>query len=147
MIKSNPKFTWEVMHYNINSDRIESYDVLSYREDSIKKLKKKFNTKEEFSEALRKEMMYQYWSRSEYELIISINSNDRILLSPWCGCRDVEKVTIDVTDDIFFDWGKFFCIHIQNKVHKNEAKIDIYDQLMFRWTEFVDYCWNYPYKY
>ena len=139
--------SWKVKNYLINSNKIWDYDVLKYREDQIKKLKKKCATKEEFAEVMRREMMWQYWSRAEYEVIIEIDDNNRIWLSPWVGCTDPESVKIDVTDDETFDWKGFANEHISQQIYKNEAKIDIFDQLQWKWDEFIDYCWYTRLKY
>lgn len=139
--------TWKVKNYLVSTDKIWDYDVLSYREDQIKKLKKKCSTKEEFAEAMKLEMMSQYWSRCEYEVIIEVDENNHIWLSPWVGCQNPENVKIDVTDDDNFDWKGFANEHIGKQIYKNEAKIDIYDQLQWKWDEFIDYVWNYRHKY
>lgn len=139
--------TWIVKNFDQNAQKIIDYDVLKYRENDIKKLKKKCATKEEFAEALRIEFMWQYWSRAEYELVIEIDENDHIWLNPWCGCYNPEDVRIDVTDDESFDWQSFATEHIDKQIYKNEAKVSVYDQLVFKWDEFVSYCWNYHHKY
>ena len=131
------KFSWIVMNYNCNANKIEPYDVLRYRVDWMKKLKKKSKDIDEFSEKLNSEMMRQYWSRAEYELILE-KCNNELWLKPWCGCRNPEEVKIDVTENTF--WQEFAKQY--NNWWDNEAKIDIYDQLKFKWSEFVDYCWN-----
>ena len=46
--------------------KVEAYDVLKYREKFIKKLKKEYQTKEEFGEKLFRDFQWQYWSRCEY---------------------------------------------------------------------------------
>lgn len=135
------QLSWKVKNYFCNSNKVWDYDVLQYREDQIKKLKKKCATKEEFAEAMRREMMWQYWSRCQYEVIVEIDENNRIWLKPWVGCIDPESVKIDVTDDETFDWRGFAEEHIGKQIYKNEAKIDIFDQLQWRWREFIDYCW------
>ena len=142
-------FSWLVKNFDINRQVIEDYDVLKYHEDEIKKIKKKCNSKEEFDQNLKSEMMYRYWSRAEYELVIKQTEYGSILLSPWCGCRDEEKATIDVTDDTSFDWKGFAAEHIGKQIYDNEAKVDIYDQLTYgdNWTKFVDYVWNYHHKW
>ena len=139
--------TWLVKYFDSNSQKITDYDVLKHREDDIKKLKKKCATKEEFAESLRREMQYMYWSRTEYELVIEIDKNDHIWLNPWCGCYNSEDVRIDVTDDESFDWKGFSEEHINKQIYKNKAKVSVYDQLVFKWDEFVSYCWNYHHKY
>ena len=139
--------TWKVKNYLINSNEIWDYDVLKYREDWVKKLKKKCATKEEFAEEMRREMLWQYWSRAEYEVIIEIDDGNRIWIKPWVGCRNPDEVKIDVTDDESFDWHGFANEHIGKQIYKNEAKIDIFDQLQWRWEEFIDYCWYTRLKY
>ena len=132
------KFSWLVMNYNCNANKIETYDVLKYRQDFIKKLKKSVKDKNEFAKTLKREMMRQYWSKAEYELVLE-KCNNELWLKPWCGCSNPEEVKIDVSNDPF--WQEFAK---WDKVNwwDNEAKIDIYDQLVFKWPEFVDYCWN-----
>jgi hypothetical protein len=134
-----------VKNFNFNKQIIEDYDVLNHREDFIKKLRKKYSTKEAFSEELKREMQYRYWSRSEYELVVEITEDERVVLRPWCGCRNPETALIDVTDDKNFDWLSFAKYHIDKQIYKNKAKVDIFSQLTFsdEWSEFVDYCFNY----
>lgn len=143
--KIQPKpFSWTVMYYDCNRYIICEYDVLKYREKDIKTLKKKCTSKAEFAECLKREMMYRYWSKAEWELIIKINENERIILYPWCGCRDPEKVKIDVTESKDFDWKGFAMAKIK---HDNEEKIDVWEQIKFRFEEFVTFCWEYHHKW
>jgi hypothetical protein len=139
--------SWIVKRFDINHQVIEDYDILKYREDFIKKLKKKCTTKEEFAKGIKNEMQYIYWSRSEYELIIEITEDNRVFLNPWVGCREPEKVRIDVTNDESFDWYDFAKYHIGKQIYGNKAKIDCYNQLKWVWDDFVDYCWNYRHKW
>lgn len=138
--------SWICQHFDCNKQVIEDYDVLKYREDDIKKMKKKCSTKEEFSDTLRREMMYHYWGKCEWELIICIQNN-RVILSPWLGERELGKASIDVTERTDFDWKGFADMHITISQCCNVARFDIYDQLKYRWDEFVDYCWNYRHKW
>lgn len=144
MIKDNPDFKWLVTNFNCNKQKIEKYDVLRYREEEIKKLKKKCPTKEEFEKELEIRCKSRFWSRAEYELIIEIG-DEHVLLKPWCGCMD-DNYKIDVTDETDFDWIGFAEKHINQK-YGSEAKIDVWDQLEYRWDEFVDYVWNYHHKW
>ena len=134
--------TWTVKNFDCNAQVIKNYDILKYREDLIKTLKKKCKTKEEFSEQMRREMMYRYWSKAEFELIIRLTDGGEILLLPWCGSRDPENQAVYVTKDKSFNWKEFAEIHINKQIFKNEAKIDIFDQLEYKWDEFINYCWN-----
>lgn len=135
---------WNVLYYNFNANKIETYNVVgnSYFLERLKKMMKKYRDKTAFAETLKSEMMYQFWSRTEWELIIEITEDNHIFLSPWCGRREPETAKIDVTDDTSFDWRGFAALHVNKQIHKNKAKIDIYDQLCYVWNDFVDYCWN-----
>ena len=147
MKKEFKPLSWLVTYYDCNENKIKYYDVLKYREDDIKKMKKKCNTYEEFAEALKREMMYHYWSKAEWELIIKVNKDFRIILSPWCGCRNPEEVEIDVSDRDDFYWRDFAATYIGERGYNHKAKIDVYDQLFWVWWEFVDYVWNYHHKW
>ena len=120
-----------VKYYNCNANKIEDYDVLKRRGSEIKKLKKKCETKEEFFEALRSEFMWRFWSKAEWELIVTKTDEGRVILSPWCGSRDLSLSSIDVTNDSTFDWPGFSDEHIERQIFKNQAKIDVYDQIMY----------------
>lgn len=135
---------WNVYNYNINKNEIEKFNIFnhwSFREYA-KKTARKYKTKEEFAEQLKIELKFYFWSRAEYELIIEITEDDRLFLIPWCGCREPEKVKIEVISDANFDWKAFADIHTKRQIFKNKAKIDVYDQVMMRWEEFVDFCWE-----
>ena len=141
--KESKKLSWTCKLFDCNRQVIIDYNVLKYREDQIKKFKKQCATKEEFTEKLRREFQWQYWSRCEYELIIDIDENNRIWLKPWVGCYDEDKAKIDVTDDDSFDWKGFAVEHIGKQIYKNAAKVDVFDQLMYgdQFEKLVDMCW------
>ena len=140
-------FSWTVKYFNCNAQRIEGYDAIKHYESTVKKLKKKCTTKEEFADEFKNELMRQYWSRCQWELIIEIDEDNRIWLNPWVGYKDKDEIRIDVTEDTSFDWRVFAEFHIKRQIYKSEAKIDVYDQLAFRWTEFITYCWEYRHKW
>lgn len=151
MIKNNPDFKWLVTNFDCNKQKIEKYNVLRYREEEIKKLKKKYPTKEEFEKELKIRCQSRFWSRAEYELILEIG-DEHVWLKPWCGCRD-DSYRVDVTfeEDDNFDWVEFALKQVKDipKLPTNpyQVKIDIWDQLEYRWNEFVDYVWNYHHKW
>ena len=142
MKKEFSPLIWFVTHYDWNADKIEQYNILKYREDFIKKLKKKCNTKEEFAEKMRLELMSRFWSKCEWELVIEVDDNNRIWLNPWASCREPENVRIDVTDREDFDWRGFAETHINKQVYKNKAKIDVFNQIEYVWDDFITYLWT-----
>lgn len=67
------KLVWNVFVVKSGEGEIKVYNVfdhLSFYEDVMKHLKK-CETKEELSEALRHSMMYYFWSKYEWEVLIS----------------------------------------------------------------------------
>lgn len=133
-----------VKYYNTNGNHIEDYDVLKHREFEIKQLKKKCATKDEFAEFLRREFMWRFWSKAEWELIVTKGEDGRVVLSPWCGCVDPDDCSVDITDDESFDWSGFADEHIKRQIFKNQAKIDVYDQIMYggRFDDLVTKLWT-----
>lgn len=136
---------WNVFYYDINKRKITTFNILKQHgsfNEYLKKAFKKCKTKEEFAEVLRRELMYYFWSKAEWELIIEVTEDNRIFLIPWCGCSNPEEVKIDVTDDTNFDWKGFAEKHIKRQIYKNKAKIDVYDQVYYKWDDFLELVWN-----
>ena len=142
-MKEAKTLSWKVKVFDCNAQKIKDYDIFKgHYKDFVKKLKKKCTTKEEFSTAMDREMQWMFWARAEYELIMELDDNERIWLTPWVGCREPEKVRIDITDDIFFYWRDFAEKHIERQIYGNKAKIDVFDQVEYEWDRFVDYVWE-----
>lgn len=143
-------FSWTVKRFDINKKQIIDYDVLAYREEEIKKLKKQYKSFEEFSEALHMKMMSQYWSRCEYEVLLGLVDR-KLVLYPWVGYSgDIEDVLYDTIEDKTFDWASFYNSHTASRYRSTpyEAmKIDVYDQLKFVWDDFITFIWNFHHKY
>lgn len=92
-----PKFSWNVFRWNVNRDELETYDVVPLLLSQYKSLKKdkRPKTKEEFSEFIRSEAMYFFWSKCECEVIIH----------GWPKFRNDEKV--DIYDQLRLNWDAF----------------------------------------
>lgn len=135
---------WNVYYYNFNSNKIETYNIFKHGSFNVytKKAIKKYKTKEEFAEQLKRELFYYFGSKCEWELVVEITEDNRIFLNPWVGCRNPEEVKIDVTDDTSFDWIGFADKHTKQQVYGNKAKIDVYDQIEYVWDDFVDFAWE-----
>ena len=108
----------------------------------VKKWAKEIKTKEKFIEQVRIELVYYFWSKCEHELVIETDEDNRIFLSPWVGCREPEKVRIDVTDDTSFDWRGFAEKHIGRQIYDNKARVDVYNQVEYIWDDFAEYIWE-----
>lgn len=63
---------YKVISWDFNSDNIEYYDIMPFLIDSYKKIKKnKPKTFDEIKEFIINESRYRFWSRCEYEVIIT----------------------------------------------------------------------------
>ena len=77
---------WNVWRHNINSGLIEIWNIFehyNFSKDTIRDLRD-FNDKKEFSRQLQSNLMYYFWCKSEYEII----------LGPWNGVADERKIDI-----------------------------------------------------
>ena len=136
--------TWNVYNYNFNAHKIEIFNIFRHGEFAkyFDKHIRTIKDKAEFAEAVRKELFYYYGSKAEWELVVKLTKDNRVFLYPWCGSRNPEGEKLEVTNEMNFDWLSFVKEHIGKQIYKNEAKIDIYDQVMFQFDKFVDYVWN-----
>lgn len=62
---------FNVIYCNVNSRRMEEYDIIPYLKECYKVSKSKPRTFDEFKQFIIRESRYQWWSRCEYEVIIS----------------------------------------------------------------------------
>lgn len=63
--------SFNVIKFNINDRALEPYDIIPYLKERYNKAKTKPKTIEEFEQFIKAESMYQWWSRCEYEILIS----------------------------------------------------------------------------
>ena len=88
---------WYVYYHDFNSQKIIKWNVFNhgtFKNEVNKILQEKLN-KDNFSEKLKREVMYYFWSQCEYEII----------LSPWTGRAD--DIKIDVYDQIMMNFDRF----------------------------------------
>lgn len=121
---------WNVFRHDINSKKIVKYNVFDHSSflASVKKLRM---DKDTFSEQLRREAQYYFWSKCEHEVIITS-------WPAYISKEEYERITKEVTSIESRD--KIF--RVVNIVPTVGSKIDIYEQLMLNWNNFVEYTWN-----
>lgn len=136
---------WEAVYQDANSGEIKLYNVLVYREEFVKKLKKTVTTKEEFSEKLRTEMMYYFWSKCEWETVL-IKENNMLYLTQWVG-KEAKIPITELPNVLTFDWFAFYECLSKETLYSSGIKIDVFDQLSWYWSDFVDYCWTFHHKW
>lgn len=125
--------TYYVYVENINKRKIEKYNVLNdgIIEELLKRVDK-FSDKKQFAEVLEQILMYHYWSRSEWEIILTD-------WPPHMKTEELSKLNSEV-DKYQKDYGREpYSLTINLSTAE---KIDVYDQVMMNWNIFVDYTWE-----
>lgn len=94
---------FNVINYNINTNKMEKYDIFPHLINCYKNKKKKDRpvTFEEFREFIKIESLYMWWSRCEYEIILSDWPN-KSYSEKW----DIHKqvmMNLDVITKLFMD--------------------------------------------
>lgn len=87
---------WNVYYHNVNTQKIESFNIFKHHSfnEYIHTHLKRSKTKKEFAEKLKAELRFYFWSKAEWEIIIS----------PWVGGRDTEDIKIDVYDQVMLNF-------------------------------------------
>ena len=126
------------LHYyvyieNFNKKCIEKYNVLS--DHFVKLLKAKTNSikdREEFAKEVKSVLMYNFWSKCEWEVIIT----------DW-----PTHITVDELNRLQKELDEYtatyghppYALSVDLRVAE---KIDVYDQIMLNWDIFINYLWE-----
>jgi hypothetical protein len=107
---------WYVIYHDVNKNEMTKFNIFnhfSFSED-VKKNLKKIKDKDEFSKKLKSDLMYYFWCKSEYEIIVS----------PWCGGRDTKDVKIDIYTQVMMNFNIFLDYVWNSKKRKKSKKED-----------------------
>lgn len=91
---------WNVYRYDVNRNEIVTYNVFSnygFVKSCVEVINKYKNDIEKIKEEIKHTLVYYYWSKCEWE----------ILISPLFS-RDGRERKIDVYSQIMLNWDKFF---------------------------------------
>ena len=90
---------WNVYHHNFNLDTIELINIFNHAgfRREVNNALKEISDKERFSEELRSLLMYYYWSKCEYEIVISA----------FVGSRNNVSKKIDIYSQVMSNWSVF----------------------------------------
>ena len=108
---------WYVYYHSINAQAIKTYNIFNHCGfvKDIEKYFKKYKNKDEFAEKLKSSLMYYFWSKAEWE----------VLISPWCGGRNTKEIKIDVYDQVMNNWDVFVDYVWNSKIHRPRKKMGI----------------------
>ena len=128
------KLEWNVYRHDINKKKIVKFNIFDHWrfEEDVKKDLKKYKSKEEFAEKLKSNLMYYFWSKCEYEVVVSsfpvhIKKEELDRLN-----REAKKEAEKYGRE---PYGMWVCPDVGEK-------IDIAGQVMLNFEVFVDYIWS-----
>lgn len=90
--------TWNVFRYDINKRQIVVYNIFNHG-GFIKDISEfaDDSNKEEFTEKLKKCVMYYFWARCEYEVVIS----------GWPPAHSDVNKKVDIYEQLMLNWYTF----------------------------------------
>ena len=95
-----PSLTWNVYVSDFNRKIITSHNIFNHGgfvEDCQKAYKKHKDDRDAFLEEVRRSLMYWYWSKCEWEIIID----------HWPHRDNAREEKIDVYDQVMLNWPVF----------------------------------------
>lgn len=135
-MKQNKELVWNVYMKDLNSKTIKVRNILSKNSrfyEDLYKLKKEYLKKdnfrfEEFMEEVRHWLMYYYWSRCEYETIITS-------FPAYIENEELDRLNGE-RDEHIKKHGNFYREDVNLTCEK---KIDVYEQVILNWEGFKNY--------
>ena len=125
---------WNVYYRDINSREIKVFNIFnhSYFREAITRLKKKKLPKEEFTKKLEREVRYYFWSKCEYEVVLTS-------FPPYIDKKELDRLNSEYEN--FNTMYGHYPLRI-DVCPETYEKIDIYQQLHLNWDVFVNYVWR-----
>ena len=125
---------WNVYREDFNHRAIVEYNIFDHGgfARDVNELLKANVSRDEFAERLKRSLRYWFWCKSEHEVVLCswpvyINKAELDRLNTECEeCNN--------------KWGHYpYKINVTPDVGE---KVDIYDQVMMNWHQFIEYVWG-----
>ena len=128
------KLEYYVYYYNFNSHSIKKFNIFNHGRflEDVKKDLRECETKKEFAEELYKDLIYYFWSKAEWEVVIT-PWTPRITISELNRLNEEREKTLKKYN------REPHSLYVNPDVGE---KIDVYEQVMLNWDLFVDYVWQ-----
>lgn len=128
------KLKWIVYYYSCNKNEIKTFNVFDHKNFSrdVGNYLKKCKDKNEFSDHLKRALLYYFWSKYEWELIIT-------QFTPRITIAELDRLNRERESHVKAYNRDYVTISVNLDT---EIKIDVYMQIMNNWDIFVDYVWN-----
>lgn len=114
------------------NDKIEIHNIFDhvrFMNDLVQI--KKYTTFEKFEKEVDLSLMYYYWSKCEWEVVVTS-------FPPYIDNEELEKL-IREHDECIKNYGRF--IRTYTNLETAE-KVDVYRQVKMNWKPFINYLWN-----
>lgn len=97
--KLTDNLVWNAYIEDLNSKKIIPYNIFNNWKFSeyVEKHLKKCRYKDEFATEVKHELMYYFWSKSEYEIV----------LAPWMSAKLIPEKKIDVYEQVMLNFDRF----------------------------------------
>lgn len=91
--------TWNVFYHDVNKHELTTFNIFdhyNFNKDVLRNLNQ-IKDKDEFAEKLKSYLMYYFWCKSEYEVVIS----------PWSGSMCTKAIKVDIYTQVMNNWDIF----------------------------------------
>lgn len=127
------KMQWNVFMRDMNSHKITVFNVFDHATFSkkVEKLRGKKLSRDEFSKGLKSAAMYHFWSKCEYEVVVTS-------WPPYVEQEELKRLASIELTRLASD-KPYYRTDVRLEIGE---KIDVYQQLALNWDKFVDYAYT-----
>lgn len=121
-------FEWNVYIKDMNRREIKPYNIFKHGRfvNKIEELMEDFTgTKEEFATQVKSTLMYYFWSKCEWETVITS-------WPPRITQEELNRLNVELD-------SKYPSLSPRLETAE---KIDVYQQVMLNWEHFINYLWG-----
>lgn len=125
-------FEWNVYVKDMNHREIKPYNIFKHGRfvNEIEEIIEQYgNSKEEFATQVKSALMYYFWSKCEWETVITS-------WPPRITKEELDRLNAEMDREYY---------SLSPRLETAE-KIDIYQQVMLNWEHFINYLWSFVEK-
>lgn len=128
------KLEWNVYTSDFNSDEIKTYNIFNHARftEDVKKYLKKCKTKEEFAEEFKKSLAWCYWSKCEWETVVTS-------FPPRIDKDELDRLNNEYKERLEEYGREPYRLYVNPTTGK---KVDVYEQCILNFEKLVDYVWS-----
>ena len=124
------RLEWNV--YIERNNKIEVHNIFEhvrFMNDLV--YMKKYTTFTQFEKEVELSLMYFYWGKSEWEIVITT-------FPPYIDNEELENLNKE-RDECIKNFGRFIKTYVNLETSE---KVDVYRQIRMNWKPFIHYLWN-----